>query len=192
LTSNRPESQGDVMASIRACAAAHGLFPAHHDEITRGREIAARRIGPLIASASTLAAVQARNGASVFAYRKDGATQGFLAILPLGPSGLRKIEQDAFNALEPDLEDVCRDGDAVAAVYAWGIAAETVRASAAVVLCLIAMHQQAAPKAPFFCRAATPAGAKITAGKLGYAPYPPSKTGMLFKPARVGALECAA
>ena len=125
--------------------------------------------------------MQAHSGASVFVYRHDGAAQGFLAAILLRPSGLQKLESDSFDALAPDLEDICKAGETPAAVYAWGLAATTVRASAAVVRALMALRDEALPQVPFFCRAATPQGARVIHGKLGYEPYPNSQAGLMVR-----------
>ena len=160
----------DLKARLTACALRHGLFPAIPGEIEQGREIAVRLIGPLIAPVNVFAAIQERCGAAVFVYRQNGEAQGFLAMIPLRSSGLAKLKADSFDALDPALEDVCLEDETPAAVYAWGLAATTVRASAAVVRALMALRDEALPQVPFFCRAATAQGAKVIHGKLGYEP----------------------
>jgi hypothetical protein len=177
---------------IAACLEMFSVFPARMDEIARGRTIAAELIGPGIATEDTFAAIHQRTGAGVFVYRQDGLAQGFLGVILLRRSGLEKLQVDKFNAVDPDIEDVCVTGEEPAAVYGWGFAAATARSSGAMVLGLMALRDQAGLNVPFFCRAATPAGAKVILGKMGYAPHPGSNTGLLFRPADVPNLEAAA
>jgi hypothetical protein len=175
-----------------ACLETFGVFPARGDEFTRGRAIAAELISPDVASEATFAAVHARNGAAVFVYRQDGLAQGFLGVILLRASGLAKIEADSFNAVAPDLNDVCEAGEEPVAVYGWGFAAATARASGAMVLGLMALRDRAGLDVPFFCRAATPAGAKVILGKMGYAPFEGSITGLLVRYPETDSLEVAA
>jgi len=175
-----------------ACLETFGVFPARDDEFSRGRAIAAQLISPDVAAEATFAAVHNRNGASVFVYRQDGLAQGFLGVILLRASGLAKIEADSFNAVEPDLDDVCEIGEEPAAVYGWGFAAMTARASGAMVLGLMALRDRAGLNVPFFCRAATPAGAKVILGKMGYAPFEGSATGLLVRFPEPQNLEAAA
>ena len=94
-----------------ACLEVFAVFPARSDEFTRGRAIAAELISPDVATEDTFAAVHNRNGAGVFVYRQDGLAQGFLGVILLRASGLAKIEADSFNAVAPDLDDVCEAGE---------------------------------------------------------------------------------
>lgn len=177
---------------MRVCLETFGVFPARSDEFTRGRAIAADLISPDVASEEAFAAVHNRNGAGVFVYRQDGLAQGFLGVILLRASGLARIEADDFNAVEPDLDDVCCAGEEPAAVYGWGFAATTARAAGAMVMGLMALRDRAGLNVPFFCRAATPAGAKVILGKMGYAPLAGSATGLLVRYPETDSLEAAA
>lgn len=177
---------------IFTCLEAFGVFPARSDEFARGRAIAAELISPDVASEETFAAVHARNGAGVFVYRQEDLAQGFLGVILLRRSGLAKIEADIFNAISPDLADVCEAGEEPAAVYGWGFAATTARAAGAMVMGLMALRDLAGLNVPFFCRAATPAGAKVILGKMGYAPFAGSQTGLLVRYPDTADLEAAA
>lgn len=186
-------SVGETTDRLCESAAPHGVFPAHLDDIAPARVMAVELIGPGIAGVESLRAVHARTGASVFLFRdEDGVVQGVLGVVPLRGSGLAALEADRFDAADPDLDDVCLPNEAPAAVYSWGFAAATIRAAGAVVLAKMAMRDQGFPDVPFFCRAATPQGAKVALGKMGYRPFPPSRTGLLIKPARDAATEQAA
>lgn len=177
---------------IFACLETFGVFPARADEFARGRAIAAELISPDLASEETFAAVHSRNGAGVFVYRQDGLAQGFLGVILLRASGLAKIEADDFDAVSPDLADICVEGEEPAAVYGWGFAATTARAAGAMVMGLMALREQAGLNVPFFCRAATPAGVKVILGKMGYAPFPGSRTGILARFPDTADFEAAA
>lgn len=166
---------------VLACLETFGVFAARSDELARGRAIAAELISPDVASEDAFAAVHNRTGAGVFVYRQDGLAQGFLGVILLRASGLAKIEADTFNAVAPDIDDVCEAGEEPAAVYGWGFAATTARAAGAMVMGLMALRDRAGLDVPFFCRAATPAGAKVILGKMGYAPLESSVTGLLVR-----------
>jgi hypothetical protein len=60
------------------------------------------------------------------------------------------------------------------------------------VLGLMALADRASLNVPFFCRAATPAGAKVILGKMGYAPFEGSVTGLLVRYPETDSLEAAA
>jgi hypothetical protein len=188
VTADHPQKLA-LTAKIHAEMALHGLFPALEAEIIAGRETAAGLIGPEIAGENAFLTVHRRTRAGVFVYRQDRIAQGFLGVILLRDSGLRKLESDRFDALQPDLTDICEAGEAPAAVYGWGFAATTVRASGACVLGLMALRDRLFPQLPFFCRAATPQGAKVILGKMGYRPHARSATGLLV---RLPDLECAA
>jgi hypothetical protein len=185
-------SRSSVADRIGSAMARYAVYTATDAEVLRGRDLAAELIGPDIATQNALQAVHQKNGLGMFVFRQEGVAQGFLGAILLRASGLAKIADDSFDALNPDLEDVCDRGEAPAAVYAWGFVAANRIASAAMVRGMMALRDDALPTVPFFCRAATPEGAKVILGKMGYAPYPPSKTAILFKPAEVQSMECAA
>ena len=56
----------------------------------------------------------------------------------------------------------------------------------------LALRERAGLNVPFFCRAATPAGAKVILGKMGYAPLEGSVTGLLVRFSESESLEAAA
>lgn len=188
MTADHPQKLA-LVAKIHTEMAAHALFPALEGEIVEGRSAAADLISPDIASEGAFLAVHRRTRAGVFVYRQDNFALGFLGVILLRESGLRRLAADRFDAIDPDLNDVCEAGEAPAAVYGWGFAASTVRASGACVLGLMALRDRVFPHLPFFCRAATPQGAKVILGKMGYQPHPRSASGLLV---RLPDLECAA
>lgn len=167
--------------AVQTCLARHGLQVARMDEIAAGRAMAVALIGPGIASEAAFMAVHRRNGAAVFVYRQDGEAQGFLGLILLRQSGLRRLLADRFDAVAPALSDVCTAKENPAAIYGWGFAARTVRASGACVMGLMALADQAFPDLPFFCRAATPRGERVILGKMGYAPFDGSVSGLLVR-----------
>jgi hypothetical protein len=167
--------------AVQTCLAHHGLQAVRMDEIAAGRSMALSMIGPGIASEAAFMAIHRRNGAAVFVYRQDDEAQGFLGLILLRQSGLRRLEADQFDAVAPDLSDVCTAKEAPAAIYGWGFAARTVRASGACVMGLMALADQVFPDLPFFCRAATPRGERVILGKMGYSPLIGSASGLLVR-----------
>jgi hypothetical protein len=114
---------------------------------------------------------------------QDGAVTGVMGMVALTPAGLQAVEAHLFDPKNPPVEFLCREGDALAAVYGWGLAATTRKASAIVLAGALKLRERF-PDLPFFTRAATEAGAKVIFGRLGYAPYPGAPDNLLWNPIR--------
>jgi hypothetical protein len=136
-----------------------------------------------VVSTETFALAHRRTGgASMFVHRLNGEIDGAFAMLPLRRSGLDALNAHSFNAKEPDWNQVAKAGEDPAAIYGWGFAASTRRAAAAVVRGAMLIREEAFGGIPWFTRAATPAGAKVILGKMGYRPFAGSDSGMLWSP----------
>ena len=157
------------------------LHLASREDCDLGRALAAELIGPAIALTQTLLRVQARCGAAIFVQRAEGVVTGVSTLLPLRLEGRRAIESHAFDTRLPPDELLCAPGDSLAAVYPWGFAARTRRASAAVVSMVIRLREHW-PDIPFYTRAVTPSGSKVVRGRMGYSPYPGAPDDLLWNP----------
>ena len=104
-------------------------------------------------------------------------------MIPLSPAGLAAILEHRFDPRTPVDEHLCGPGEPFAAVYGWGIAGCTRKAAAKVVVGVNALRERF-PDIPFFTRTATPAGAKVVRGRLGYSPYPGAPDDLLWNPVR--------
>lgn len=154
---------------------------ASREDCELGRALAAQLISPAIALTQTLLRVQARCGAAIFVQRAEGNVTGVTTLLPLRPEGKRAIENHAFDTKLPPDELLCAPGDPLAAVYPWGFAATTRRASAAVVSMVIRLREYW-PEVPFFTRAVTASGARVVRGRMRYSPYPGAPDDLLWNP----------
>ena len=172
---------GRIARRMCEVTAPFGVGPARFDEIPIGRQAAAELISPHVTSVEAFAAVHRRTGVGMFVFRENELATGFLGTILLRPSGLAKIEDDTFQAVSPDMEDVCLPDEYPAALYGWGFVSRTKKAAAAVVRAMMALRDEPICDVPYFCRASTPLGAKIILGKMGYRPFAPSKTGILIK-----------
>ena len=145
--------------------------------------MAADLISSHIAPAETLLRSQKRTGSTVFVFRQCDDLTGVLAMIPVTPEGCAAILEDRFDARNPPEGLLCAPGDELGAVYGWGLAGVTRRASAAVMMGAMALRD-AYPEVPFFSRTATAAGAKVVRGRMGYSPYPGAPDDLLWNPVR--------
>jgi hypothetical protein len=174
--SHDPYEIVDLLAEI-------DLHPAGPDECDAGRAIAADLISPHVALAITLRRTQERTGSAVFVYRQDAEITGVLAILPLRPEGLDAVERHLFDAKNPPDALLCAPGDPLASLYGWGFSGRTRKASALMLTGALRLREHL-HGIPFFTRAATPAGAKVLHGRMGYVPYPGAPDDLLWNPIR--------
>ena len=175
---------------LHADLSAIGLSIPAPEELAAARAIAARLIGPHIASLETFHAVAEKNAAGMMVYREQGQVTGVLAFLLLRPPALYALATDKFDAVNPDLELLARPDEEPLAAYGWGLAATSLRA-AAVVLNGAGLFRGLTPSIPFFARAATVDGRRILCGRLGYTPFPRNTTGLLWSPSREMGTESA-
>jgi hypothetical protein len=168
-----------------------GLSAADGLECDAGRAIAADLISPHVALAATFRRVQERTESTVLVFRQDDEVVGVLGMVPLRPEGFEAIQRHLFDPKNPPEEFLCAPGDPFPAMYGWGFAARTRRASAAVVLGAMMLRDRY-PDIPFFTRAATPAGVKVICGRMGYAAYPGAPDDLLWNPVRPASEERAA
>jgi hypothetical protein len=172
-----PREVIDLLAGI-------DLQPADASDCEIGRAMAAELISPQVAPASTLQRVQARTGGSaVFIQRRGVEIIGVTTMLPLNAAGRLAVEQHRFLPKEPLDEQLCAEGEPLAAMYAWGFAAKTRNAAANVIRMTMLLRDRYA-QIPFFTRAVTPAGAKVVRGRMGYSPYPGAPDDLLWNPVR--------
>ncbi|MBR7620328.1 hypothetical protein JKL49_13115 [Phenylobacterium sp. 20VBR1] len=138
------------------------------DEIAAGRDIAARTVGPDIATVATLQAVQNRTGRSAFVYRDDdGGLAAVLCVIPLTPAAAPALAAGMFDGIRPPLSMAAQPGDPVIAVYGWGMAGVTWRGRAMVMKAALAIHREIYDLVPLYGRAATPGGQRTLLGRLG-------------------------
>lgn len=160
-----------------------GMTLADETQIIAGRDLAARTVGPHIASVETLCLVQAWTGCSSFALTSaDGELAGVIAVFPLKPAARATLAAGVLNGIQPDLELVARPGEPVEAWYGWGMAGATWRGRAAVMAGAIRLHREIHPDLPLYGRAATPGGERTLLKRIGAHPVP-GPGGLVMAPA---------
>lgn len=161
-------SAADATIRPREHLARLGLTLATPDEIVQGRDIAARTVGPAVATVETLQAVQDLTGCSAFSYRDgDGRLAGVLCIIPLNPAAAPTLAAGVFDGVAPPMPMVARPTDRVIAVYGWGMAGVTWRGRAVVMAGALAIHREIYDTVPLYGRAATPGGERTLLRRMG-------------------------
>ena len=168
-----------VTEVIRSQLSLLDIHPASALEVAEARQFAARLIGGDIVSPEGLQMVHERSGAGLFVYRDDEELTGVLAIILLSDAGLRAMCDETFDALSPDPLHVARADEEPAGLYGWGIAATRKMTARRLVDGLSAIANNAVGHLPYFARAATPQGERLLIERLGFRPYPGSRTGLL-------------
>lgn len=175
-TNNLVQATRDTLSGL-------GLTLATPGEIVEGHAIAARTVGPTIASAATLQTVQDRTQGSSFAYRApDGRLAGVLCIIPLTRAAAPDLVAGRFDGITPPLAQVARPGERVIAVYGWGMAGVSWRGRAVVMAGALAIHREIFDTVPLYGRAATPGGERALLGRMG-ARAVPGPGGLVVCPA---------
>lgn len=173
----------DFSHTARDTLADLGLTLATPGEIIEGRAIAARTVGPAIATTGTLQAVQDRTACSSFAYRgSDGRLAGVICIIPLTRAAAPSLAAGRFDGINPPLAQAARPGERVIAVYGWGMAGVTWRGRAVVMAGAIAIHREIFHTLPLYGRAATPGGERTLLRRMG-AQAVPGPGGLVVCPA---------
>jgi hypothetical protein len=170
--------EGRTARALRDRLAGIGMVPAGGGELGAVRDLAARLIGPDIASEAVLSAIHRRTGYGFYVAREAGRLSAVMALVLLNGAGLAAVRADTFNSLEPDPAHAVSPSEAPEGVYGWGVAAAT-RESAGVLVASSWAVLDVVPK-PYFARAATEAGRRMLTAKMGFVPYPGSTTGLLW------------
>ena len=158
----------DYARATRKSLADLRLTLATTDEITEGREIARRTVGPAIATVETLGRIQDRTQSSSFAYRgADGRLAGVICIVPLTAAAGPTLAAGVFDGIEPPEDMAARPGDPVIAVYGWGMAGVTWRGRAVVMAGALKIQREIYASVPLFGRAATPGGERTLLKRMG-------------------------
>lgn len=163
----------DFATKTRRGMAELGLRLANDAEIAQGRDIAARTVGPAVATVETLIRAQRRTGASCFTYAgADGRLAGVLAIIPLTRAAAPGLAAGVFDGLMPAEDLIARPQDPVVALYGWGVAGITWRGRAVVMAAAVKLHREIHPTLPLYGRAATAGGERTLLKRIGAAPVP--------------------
>lgn len=157
--------------AMTAVALEAGMVPAAEDEIAVARQLAADLMQHDVVSIGTLQAVRAIQPAAMLVYKEDGRVTGVFGQLVLRPSAIRRIFEGDFDALDVDTEYLSRAGEIAGLGYAWGLAASTKRAAAALILHGQLVRARLFPDLTIFTRAVTPVGRHIALNRYRYQPF---------------------
>ena len=150
-----------------------GMTLATRDDIVEGRALAARTVSPNIATVETLAQLQDLTQASSFTFRgADGRLAGVMAIIPLTAVAQPGLAAGVFDGVNPPQDQAARPGEAVVAIYGWGMAGTTLRGRATVMAGAVKLHRELFPTIPLYGRAATPGGERTLLKRIGAQPVP--------------------
>src|SRR5580704_5578812 len=157
--------------AMTAVALEAGMVPAAEEEIAVARQLAADLMQHDVVNIGTLQAVRAIQPAAMLVYKEDGRVTGVFGQLVLRPSAIRRIFEGDFDALDVDTEYLSRAGEIAGLGYAWGLAASTKRAAAALILHGQLVRARLFPDLTIFTRAVTPVGRHIALNRYRYQPF---------------------
>jgi hypothetical protein len=166
---------------ILAVAAARGCSPPDLAELVEGRELATELMDHEVAPLAVYLAVQAVQPSALFVYRQEGRIAGVFGALFLSQPAVERILSGRFDALNPDLSLLTRDGERPALAYSWGVAARTKVAGAAVLGAAGDVTRTLFPEITAFTRAVTGAGRHIALKRYGYRPLRGPEDDLLVK-----------
>jgi hypothetical protein len=187
----KPGSKSAVEA-IRDGLAAFEMTPAVSEDIDEARAFAAALIGPDIITPETLAWVHDYTGCALFLAREEGRLTGVWANVLLTEAGVRACFDDAFAALDPDIDHVAPLGQEPVGAYAWGVAASTKESRKRIVAAGGSVYAHELGHLPYFTRPATEAGVRLVIERFGFHAVPGATSGLVWMPPRVAAAGVAA
>jgi len=140
------------------------------DELVEARALACELMHCEVVSVETLKAVRAVQPAAALVFLEDGRITGVSGQLLLRRSSLRAMFEGRFDALNPGVEHLSRDGELVALGYGWGIAASTKPGGYAVSNVGRLMKEQMFSHVTGFTHTVTPIGRHVAQTRYGYQP----------------------
>ena len=151
-------------------AASCQFYEVRPDEFEFVHEMAGRLMRYEVCTADTFRAVQAIQRGSSMCLREDGIITGVFGILLLRQSAVATLLSGAFDGVDIDLDLLSRPEETPAIGYAWGVAATTRIAGAAItqfgqLLCAGPLN-----RIPFITKAVTEAGRRVAISRMGYRP----------------------
>jgi hypothetical protein len=139
-------------------------------ELYIAQDLAGTLMEHKVVSVDTLIEVQEVQPTMTLVFKEDGVITGVTGNLLLRPNAVEPLLAGQFDAVNVNLDYLCRDGDPVALGYAWGVAATTKPAGKAVVTVGGLWRRQLLPNLATFTRAVTPIGRHIALTRHGYQP----------------------
>jgi len=171
-----------TIIGIRDVLTAYGAMPAADDDMVEAHALVARRMKGPVASVQSMRLVQARSGVGVCVARTAGAITGVMGFVLLSPIGRASVVADRFDALNPDVADVCSRRDEPAAIYGWGIATLDHASTKVLVEAACAMGDQVTPHLRWYMRTVTADGERLIMKRQGWRRVPRSSPGLIWQP----------
>jgi hypothetical protein len=156
--------------AMRQVATEVELAPPEDHEIEAARKLASDLMQHEVVSLQTLLAVREIQPAALLVFRDHGEITGVFGQLLLRPAAVPPLFEGDFDALDVDIDYLSREGELVALGYAWGIAASSKRAAAALISHGQLVRRRLFPDLTIFTRAVTPVGRHIALNRYGYQP----------------------
>ena len=171
-----------TVTRIRDVLTAHGAIPAAPDQVVAAQALVARRMNGPVASVQSMRSIQARSGLGVFITQAGDEISGVMGFILLSSVGRASVVADRFDALDPDMTDVCSRRDEPAAIYGWGIATLNHSATKTLVEAACAMGRQVTPHLRWYMRTVTADGERLIMKRQGWRRVPRSSPGLIWQP----------
>ncbi len=140
------------------------------NEVSIARELACTLMQHEVVSVETLLAVQKIQPAAALIFKEDGQITGVSGQLLLRERAVRPLLEGDFDAVDINLDYLCRDGELIALGFGWGIAASTKPGGLAVSTVGGKIRHGLFPGLATFTRAVTPVGRHVALTRYGYLP----------------------
>ncbi|SRR5258706_7867909 len=158
------------LARVLQVTSAFGIAPPAAAELEEARALASRLMSHKVATMDTYFRVLAVQPAAVLVFKEGGQVTGVTGQLFLNRRAVDQLLQGEFDALDPDPSLLTTEGQRPVAAYAWGVAAATKPAGAAILGGGGAMRERLFPNLTAFTRAVTGAGRHVALTRYGYRP----------------------
>lgn len=163
----------------------YSVIKARPSDLTAINDLARQYFGDQASNLDEINRLFQLDQSMLWVVRKDGnpEVQGYLVIMRLSAAGVEALRDKSFNGANPAKEHLCRKNGAAKGIYVGAIAANGIKARAAIIHCLTSFPYRQAYKGAenIYARAATKDGLR-TIRKKGFQPlHPPdSSVGSIF------------
>jgi len=165
-----PTTTESITRAVLRIAGEHGMSAVRYDEFPFVHDMASRLMDHDVSSVETFRAVQAIQPASSLCYREDGVVTGVLGLLLLRATALDQLMHGTFDGKDIDFDLLSRGAERPAVGYAWGIAATSRTAGAAVTAFSGPLGEGATGGITFVARAVTEVGRHVALTRFGFRP----------------------
>lgn len=165
-----PRTTAAVTDAVLELARQFGFGPVQPEEFPEVRAMASRLMNYEVSRCDTFEAVQSVQAGSSLCFREDGAITGIMGVLLLRPAAVAQLMEGRFDGADVDIDLLSRGGETPAIGYAWGIAASTKTAGAAITALGMPLRLGPLGALTFITKAVTGAGRHVAITRFGYRP----------------------